>query len=68
MYSIRCVLIFLAVAGAFLKGYSQDGKAQALEYLAVAEEMKANSMADDDIRDVYILAADADPENLKANF
>ena len=69
MYSIRCVLIFLAVAGAFFRGYSQeDGKAQALEYLAVAEEMKANSMAEDDIRDVYELAANADPENLQANF
>lgn len=69
MYSIRCVLIFLAVAGAFLDGFSQDGgKQQALEYLAVAEEMKANSMALDDIRDVYELAANADPENLKANF
>jgi outer membrane protein OmpA-like peptidoglycan-associated protein len=68
MYSIRCVLIFFAVAGAIFRGYSQDGKQQALEYLAVAEEMKANSMALDDIRDVYILAADADPENLKANY
>jgi outer membrane protein OmpA-like peptidoglycan-associated protein/tetratricopeptide (TPR) repeat protein len=70
MYSIRCVLIFLAVAGAFTKGFgqNQEGKQQALEYLAVAEEMKASSMADDDIRDIYILAAEADPENLKANF
>lgn len=69
MYSIRCVLIFLAVAGAFYRSYGQDdGKQQALEYIAVAEEMKANSMAFDDIRDVYELAAAADPDNIKANF
>lgn len=69
MYSIRCVLIFLAVAGAFFKGYSQeDGKAQAIEYLAMAAEMKASSSDADGIRDVYELAANADPTNLEANF
>lgn len=69
MYSIRCVLIFLAVAGAFFSSYGQeDGKQQALDYIAVAEEMKANSMALDDIRGVYELAAAADPDNVKANF
>jgi outer membrane protein OmpA-like peptidoglycan-associated protein/tetratricopeptide (TPR) repeat protein len=70
MYSIRCVLIFLAVAGAFIQGFSQtpEQKQQALEYLAAAEDMKAASQADDDIRDIYILAAEADPTNIKANF
>jgi outer membrane protein OmpA-like peptidoglycan-associated protein/tetratricopeptide (TPR) repeat protein len=67
MYSIRCVLIFLAVGGAFFRGYSQDPQA-ALDYLAAAEEMKAASMALDDIRDIYELAAAADPNNLKANY
>lgn len=69
MYSIRCVLIFLAVAGAFLKGYSQDdNKKLAEDYLKLADEMKEGSQADNDIRGVYVLAATADPENLKANF
>ncbi len=69
MYSIRCVLIFLAVAGAFLQGHSQDdNKKQAEDYLKLADEMKEGSQADNDIRGVYVLAATADPENLKANF
>ena len=69
MYSIRCVLIFLAVAGAFLQAPGQDdNKKQAEDYLKLADEMKAGSLADNDIRGVYVLAAMADPENLKANF
>jgi len=69
MYSIRCVLIFLAVVGTFSTGFSQDDpKKLAEEYLKVADDMKAGSLADNDIREVYVLAATADPENLKANF
>jgi outer membrane protein OmpA-like peptidoglycan-associated protein/tetratricopeptide (TPR) repeat protein len=71
MYSIRCVLIFLAVAGAFLQGYSQvspEKKQEALDYIATAEDMKALFSANDDIRDIYIMAAEADPTNIKANF
>lgn len=69
MCSIRCVLIFLAVVGTFSAGYSQDDpKKLAEDYLKVADEMKAGSQADNDIREVYVLAATADPDNLKANF
>jgi outer membrane protein OmpA-like peptidoglycan-associated protein/tetratricopeptide (TPR) repeat protein len=68
MYSIRCVLIFLAVAGAFFSSYGQVDKQAALDYIAAAEDMKAASMAFDDIRGIYELAAAADPDNLKANF
>ena len=69
MYSIRCVLIFLAVAGAFSFSFGQeDKKQQALDYIAAAEDMKAASMAFDDIRGIYELAAAADPDNVKANF
>jgi len=68
MFSIRSILFFLAVAGAFLKSYSQDKKQQAVEYLKLAEDMKAGSQADEDIRDVLIQAANLDPDNLKANF
>jgi outer membrane protein OmpA-like peptidoglycan-associated protein len=69
MYSIRCVLIFLAVASTISAGYSQDDpKKLAEDYLKVADEMKAGSQADNDIREVYVLAATADPDNLKANF
>lgn len=69
MYSIRCVLIFLAVVGTFSAGFSQDDpKKLAEDYLKVADEMKAGSQADNDIREVYVLAATADPDNLKANF
>src|SRR5687768_6815449 len=69
MYSIRCVLIFLTVAGAFFRSYGQEADPElALTYIAAAEEMKAASMALDDIRDIYELAASADPKNLKANF
>src|SRR5689334_13100340 len=69
MYSIRGVLIFLAVAGAFSFSFGQeDKKQQALDYIATAEEMKAASMAFDDIRGIYELAAAADPDNVKANY
>ncbi len=68
MSSIRSILFFLAVAGAFLTGYSQDKKQQAIEYLKLAEDMKAGSQANDDIRDVLVQAANLDPDNLKANF
>ncbi|HEU5292579.1 MAG TPA: OmpA family protein [Cyclobacteriaceae bacterium] len=69
MYSIRCVLIFLAVAGSFSFSFGQeDKKQQALDYIAAAEDMKAASMALDDIRGIYELAAAADPDNVKANF
>lgn len=70
MYSIRCVLIFLAVAVLSLAGYSQDTdkKAEAATYLAMADEMRAGSTADNDIRDILVMAATADPTNLRANF
>ncbi len=67
MFSMRSILLLLAVAGA-LHGYSQDNKQQALDYLKLAEEMRAGSMADNDIRDVLVQAANLDPTNLKANF
>lgn len=70
MYSIRCVLIFLAVAVLSLAGYSQDAdkKTEAANYLAMADEMRAGSTADNDIRDILVMAATADPTNLRANF
>lgn len=70
MYSIRCVLIFLAVAVFSLAGYSQDAdkKAEAEQYLAMADEMRAGSTANNEIREVYVMAAAADPNNLRANF
>jgi outer membrane protein OmpA-like peptidoglycan-associated protein len=70
MYSIRCVLIFLAVAVLSLAGYSQDAskKAEAEQYLSMAEDMRKSSQAENDIRDILVMAATADPTNLKANF
>ncbi|MBX2965638.1 MAG: PD40 domain-containing protein [Cyclobacteriaceae bacterium] len=68
MFSIRCVLIFLAVVGIFLTSYSQDNKQQARDYLIVAEEMRAASQADNDIRGVLVIGANLDPENLTINY
>lgn len=69
MYSIRCVLIFLAVAVLSLTGYSQEiDKKAAEEYLAMADEMRAGSIANNEIREIYVMAAAADPTNIKANF
>lgn len=68
MFSIRCVLVFLAVAGIFLTTNGQDNKQQALEYLKIAEEMRAASQADNDIREVLIIGANLDPENLTLNY
>src|SRR5690606_3138355 len=68
MFSIRWVLVFLAVAGIFLTTSGQDNKQQALEYLNIAEEMRAASQADNDIREVLIIGANLDPENLTLNY
>jgi outer membrane protein OmpA-like peptidoglycan-associated protein/tetratricopeptide (TPR) repeat protein len=68
MYSIRSILIFFAVTGFFFSTYGQDKKQQALDYLKLADDMKAGSQADNEIRDVYVQAANLDPDNLKANF
>ncbi len=70
MYSIRCVLIFLAVAVLSLAGYSQDTdkKKEAEQYLEMAEDMRKSSQAENDIREILVMAATADPTNLKANF
>ncbi|MBX2968369.1 MAG: OmpA family protein [Cyclobacteriaceae bacterium] len=65
---MRCVLVFLAVAGIFLTTNGQDNKQQALEYLKIAEEMRAASQADNDIREVLIIGANLDPENLTLNY
>jgi hypothetical protein len=56
MYSIRCVLIFLAVAVLSLAGYSQDAdkKAEAESYLTMADEMRAGSTAANDIREILV--------------
>lgn len=68
MYSIRGILLFFAVTGSFLTSYSQDNKQQALDYLKLAEDMRDGSQADNDIREVLVLAANLDPQNMKANF
>lgn len=70
MYSIRGVLIFLAVVGMTLAGYSQDEnkKAEAEEYLQMADLLREASNADNDIREVLVMAAIADSTNLRANF
>lgn len=68
MFSIRYVLVFLAVAGTFVISYSQDNKQQAQDYLKLAEEMREGSQADNDIRGVLVIGADLDPENLTINF
>ncbi|MBX2946364.1 MAG: PD40 domain-containing protein [Cyclobacteriaceae bacterium] len=68
MFSTRYVLVFLAVAGTFVISFSQDTKQQAQEYLKVAELMREGSQADNDIREVLVIGANLDPENLTINF
>lgn len=70
MYSIRCVLIFFAVAVLGLASYGQDAdkKAEAEQYLAMGDEMRAGSTANNEIREIYVMAATADPSNVRANF
>ena len=43
MFSVRYVLVFLAVSGVFAKCFSQDNKQQAEDYLKVAELMREGS-------------------------
>lgn len=68
MYSMRSILIFLAVAGAFLTSYSQTEKEQAKVYMEQAELIMAETRAIDDARDLMVTAANLDPTNIKANF
>jgi outer membrane protein OmpA-like peptidoglycan-associated protein/tetratricopeptide (TPR) repeat protein len=69
MYSIRCVLIFLAVTGLFFTGFGQDdNKKQAEDFVIQAELTLEATKAMDIARDMYVSAANLDPENLKANF
>lgn len=68
MYSMRSILIFLAVAGAFLSSYSQTEKEQAKVYMEQAELIMAETRAIDDARDLMVTAANLDPTNIKANF
>ncbi len=68
MYSMRSILIFLAVVGTFLFGYSQTDKEQAKLYMEQAELIMAETRAMDDARDLMVTAANLDPTNIKANF
>jgi outer membrane protein OmpA-like peptidoglycan-associated protein/tetratricopeptide (TPR) repeat protein len=65
---MRSILIFLAVAGAFLSSYSQTEKEQAKVYMEQAELIMAETRAIDDARDLMVTAANLDPTNIKANF
>jgi outer membrane protein OmpA-like peptidoglycan-associated protein len=71
MYSIRRILIFLAVFALFssksLKAQEQD-KEQSKLYAEQAQLMMDASQAFDDIRDLMVLAADFDTTNVRANF
>ncbi len=68
LYSMRSVLIFLAVAGALLSSWAQNNKELAKEYMTQAELIMAETRAIDDARDLMVTAANLDPDNLKANF
>lgn len=68
MHSSR--LIFsacLCLTWGFCVGQTSSQQ-QAADYLKLAEEMMNASQADNDIREVLLLAANADPANIKANF
>ncbi|ELR70395.1 outer membrane protein [Fulvivirga imtechensis AK7] len=75
MYKGLRFLFFSAfVLGIVTNGFSQDegteedGKTQAVEYLQLAELMMESAQPMVDVRDLYVLAAEADPTNIKANF
>lgn len=68
LYSMRSVLIFLTVTGAFITSWAQNNKELAKEYMLQAELMMAETRAIDDARDLMVTAANLDPDNLKANF
>ena len=71
MYSIRRILIFLAVFALFVSHTSQaqeQDKEQSKLYLEQAQLMMDASQAFDDIRDIMVIAADFDTTNLKANY
>ncbi|HMQ00164.1 MAG TPA: OmpA family protein [Cyclobacteriaceae bacterium] len=63
-------LILLISLISFSKSFSQDenNKDLSRQYLEVAEGIMAETKAMDDARDLMVVAADLDPENVKANF
>ena len=70
MHSIRRILVFLAVFAIFSShsiAQEQD-KELSKTYMDQAQLMMDGSQAFDDIRDVMVLAANADTTNIKANF
>lgn len=61
-------MLLISVSGFAQEEGEPDGKAQAEEYLKLAEMMMENAQPMVDVRDIYVFAAEADPTNIKANF
>jgi outer membrane protein OmpA-like peptidoglycan-associated protein len=69
MHSNRSFLILFFSLLINVSLFAQDDPKQlAKEYVVIAEDIMAETKALDDARDLMVLAADLDPENLKANF
>jgi len=69
MSSIRCVLIFLTLLVLSFQGFAQtQDPALAKEYFDQAEEILEATKAEDQAREIYILAAETDTTFVKANF
>lgn len=71
MYKRLRFLFFIAFTLIYaVGGYSQDddGKQIAEEYIKQAELMMEAAQPMVDVRDIYVLAAEADPNNIKANY
>jgi outer membrane protein OmpA-like peptidoglycan-associated protein len=69
MSSIRSVLIFLTLLTLSIQGFSQaQDPALAKEYFDQAEEILEATKAEDQAREIYILAAETDTTFAKANF
>jgi outer membrane protein OmpA-like peptidoglycan-associated protein len=70
MYSIRCVLIFFTLLAISIQGFSQteEDKKAARDYMDIADEMLAGSLALTDALGVVELAAKADTTFLRASY
>lgn len=68
LYRLHSVLIFLAAMASCISLMAQNNKELAKEYMTQADLIMAETRAINEARELYVTAANLDPDNLKANF
>ena len=66
--NISALLFFVLIFICFQTSLAQDNKETARQFLETAEEIMRETRAIEDAKDLFIQAADLDPENIRANW